>query len=427
MRGMRMTVFIGEADQWGHQVLYMAILQRLKAAGCAGATATRGLAGFGEHSQIKTANILRLSLDLPIVITVIDTVERIEQVQAEISSMLAGGVITVEDVEIRFSSASFKGGLPDVTVGDLMSSDPESVTPETPVAEVIERLVKRDYTALPVVDEKRHVVGIIGDSDLLSRGLTKLSVSLHKAIGSDLVREFLAQLRSGGGVVRQAMTTPAVTVRPTTSLKEAAHLMHLHGLKRLPVVDEGERLVGVLGRLDVLQSIARGFQRRTAPDAPPLPQEHRTVREIMDPDVPTVAATAPLVEVLEKILTSQVKRVIVVGSGGQAQGIITDTDVITRVDAEERPGLVTLLRSRWSKDAERQVRRSYGQRASDVMTTPVRTVRDTAPVMDALALTVERHIKRLPVVDAEGKIVGMVARPALLAASLDLAAPESGG
>jgi CBS domain-containing protein len=55
------------------------------------------------------------------------------------------------------------------------------------------------------------------------------------------------------------------------------------------------------------------------------------------------------------------------------------------------------------------------------MTSPVVTVRDNAPVMEALTLTVQKHIKRLPVVDVEGRLVGIVARPALLAASLDLA------
>lgn len=421
MRGKRMTIFLGESDHWGHQALYMAILQHLKAAGCSGATVTRGIAGFGAHSQIKTANILRLSMDLPVVITLIDVPERIEKVLPEVSTMMAGGIITLEDVEIRFSSAAFKGGLPDVTVGDLMSREPEAVSPDTPVAEVVERLVARDYTALPVIDRERKVVGVIGDSDLLSTGLTRLSVSLHKVVGADLVREFLARLKTEGASVRQAMTTPALTVRPATPLKEAAHLMHARGLKRLPVVDEENRLVGVLGRLDILQSITSGYSRRMAPHAARLPQEHRTVGEIMERDVPSVPETAPLLDVAEKLLTSDVKRVLVVDRDGRPTGIITDTDIIARVDPEERPGLLTLVRSRWSREAERQVRRSYGQRAADVMTSPVLTVRDTAPVIEALALTVTRHVKRLPVVSAEGRVVGMVSRPALLAASLDLA------
>jgi CBS domain-containing protein len=424
MRGKRMTIVVGETDQWHHQALYMAILQHLKAAGCAGATVTRGIAGFGAHSQIKTANILRLSIDLPVVITVIDTAEHIERVLPEISGMMAGGIIALDDTEVRFSSAAFKGGLPDVSVGDLMSRDADAVTPDTPVAEVVERLVARDYTALPVVDADRRVVGMVSDNDLLTSGLTRLSVGLHKAIGPDLVRDFLSRLKKEGALVRQAMTSPAVTVHPDTPLKVAAHLMHTRALKRLPVVDPAGRLCGVLGRLDVLESIAAGYTRRTAPHAAPLPQEHRTVAEIMERSVPSVPETAPLHDVLETLLGSEVKRVLVVDGKGRPVGIITDTDIITRIDPEERPGVLTVLRSRWSGDAHKQVRRTSGRRADDIMTSPVITVRDTAPVMEALALTVERHVKRLPVVDAGGRIVGMVSRPALLAASLDLAVRE---
>jgi CBS domain-containing protein len=116
-----------------------------------------------------------------------------------------------------------------------------------------------------------------------------------------------------------------------------------------------------------------------------------------------------------------VKRVIVLDAAGKLAGIITDTDIVARVDPDQRPGLLTLLRSRWSASAHRQVQRAYGQRAADVMTRPVVTVRETASVLEALTLTVERHIKRLPVIDAAGGVVGIVSRPALLAAALDLA------
>ena len=421
MRARRMTIFIGESDQWHHQPLYMAILEHLKTAGCAGATVTRGLAGFGAHSRIKTANILTLSVDLPVVITVIDAAETIERVMSEVSTMLSGGLIIVEDTEIYFHSAAFRGGLPDLRVKDVMSTDPEAVTPDTPIAEVVDRLMARDYMALPVVDDQRRVVGVISDTDMLSAGVTRLSVSVHKVIGPDVVRAALAKRKEEIGTVRDVMTTPAVTVSPTMSLKEAAHIMHARGLKRLPVVDEGGRLVGVLGRLDVLRSIASGYTRRMSPHTGTLPQEHRTVAEIMERHVPTVAETTPLADVVGKLLDSDVKRVLVLNTTGKLAGIVTDTDLVARIDPDQRPGLLTMLRSRWNKEAQRQMQRAYGQRASDVMTAPVVTVRDTTSVIDALTITVERHVKRLPVVDADGHLVGIVSRPALLAASLDLA------
>ena len=420
MRGKRMMIFLGESDQWHHRPLYLAILEQLKAGGCAGATVSRGIAGFGAHSQIRTANILRLSIDLPVVITAVDAPEKIERLLPEISAMLSGGLVTVEDTDIYFHSAAFRGGLPDVQVGDLMNAQPESVTPDTPVADIVERLMARDYTALPVVDHARRVVGMIGDSDMLDAGITRFSVSMHKVIGPEVVRAYLATRKGELGTVRDAMTSPVVTVTPTTPLKDAAHLMHARRLKRLPVVDQEGRLVGVLGRLDILRSIATGYAQRTTPRAITLPQQHRTVSEIMEREVPTVPETAALADVVGKLLESNVKRVVVADAAGKPLGIITDTDVVARVDPEERPGLLTLLRSRWSEQAHRQVQRAYGQRAADVMTTPVITVSDTTSVIDALTLAVERHVKRLPVIDGNGRLVGIVSRPALLAAWLDV-------
>ncbi len=420
MRGKRMTIFLGEADQWHHRPLYLAILEHLKTAGCAGATVTRGVAGFGAHSVIKTANILRLSTDLPVIITAIDSADKIDGVLPEIASMLSGGLVIVDDTEVYYHSAAFSGGLPDVHVSDVMTADPETVSAATPVAEVIERLRVREYTALPVIDDQRRVVGVISDTDMLNAGLSGLSVSLHKVVDPDLLRDHLARLKDEGNTVGQVMTAPAVTVLPSASLRVAARLMHERELKRLPVVDAAGHLVGVIGRLDILRSIVSAHAQRTAPSSHRLPQEGRTVAEVMDAEVLTVPDSAPLADVVGKLLASNAKRLLVIDAQGHLAGVITDTDIIGRVDPEQRPGLITQLRSRWNEAAQRQVQRAYGQHAADVMTSPVVAVHDTDTVIDALTLAVQRRLKRLPVIGAGGQLVGTVSRPALLAASLEL-------
>ena len=75
--GKHLRIFIGESDRWHHRSLADAILEMLRAEGLAGATVTRGIAGFGANSRIHTAHILRLSEDLPIVIEVIDRPDRV--------------------------------------------------------------------------------------------------------------------------------------------------------------------------------------------------------------------------------------------------------------------------------------------------------------------------------------------------------------
>ena len=93
----RLMIYLGESDLWHHQPAYMAILEFLKGEGCAGATVVRGIAGFGASSRIKTAAILRLSMDLPVVITVVDREDRIERVLPRLKEMVGSGLMTLED------------------------------------------------------------------------------------------------------------------------------------------------------------------------------------------------------------------------------------------------------------------------------------------------------------------------------------------
>lgn len=99
-KGKCLRIFIGEADRWHHLPLYQAIVQEARKQGLAGATVIRGVEGFGAHSRIHAAKILRLSEDLPIVIEIVDKEERIKQILPLLDKMVSEGLITIEDVEI---------------------------------------------------------------------------------------------------------------------------------------------------------------------------------------------------------------------------------------------------------------------------------------------------------------------------------------
>jgi PII-like signaling protein len=106
-RGKQLTVFVTETDHYHHQALYMAIIEMLRREGC-GATAIRGVAGFGASTLIHTTAILRLSLDQPLVITVVDRPERIERVLEPLREMAPNALIVVQDLEVAQSGAPFK-------------------------------------------------------------------------------------------------------------------------------------------------------------------------------------------------------------------------------------------------------------------------------------------------------------------------------
>jgi uncharacterized protein len=95
-----LRVFIGESDKWQHQPLYEAIVMKARERHLAGATVLRGPMGFGAASRIHTAKILRLSMDLPMVIEIVDCQEKINAFLADLEEMMGGGLITLEKVKV---------------------------------------------------------------------------------------------------------------------------------------------------------------------------------------------------------------------------------------------------------------------------------------------------------------------------------------
>jgi PII-like signaling protein len=95
-----LRVFIGESDRWHHQPLYQAIVLKAREMHLAGATVLRGPMGFGKSSRLHTAKILRLSMDLPIVIEIVDSEERIQQFLPVLDGMMGGGLLTIEKVKV---------------------------------------------------------------------------------------------------------------------------------------------------------------------------------------------------------------------------------------------------------------------------------------------------------------------------------------
>jgi PII-like signaling protein len=95
-----LRIFIGESDKCHGRPLYEAIVEEARRRGMAGATVLRGTLGFGANSRIHTAKILRLSEDLPMVVEIVDTPERIEAFLPELDAMIGEGLVTLEKVQV---------------------------------------------------------------------------------------------------------------------------------------------------------------------------------------------------------------------------------------------------------------------------------------------------------------------------------------
>lgn len=97
---VRLTIMIGEADQWHHRPLFTEIVHRAHAAGLAGATVLKGIESFGASSRVHTTRLLSLSEDLPVVVIIVDTEERIRAFLPQLDELVTEGLVIMDDVEV---------------------------------------------------------------------------------------------------------------------------------------------------------------------------------------------------------------------------------------------------------------------------------------------------------------------------------------
>jgi CBS domain-containing protein len=412
-KAYRVTIYAGEDDHYRGKPLYLALLEMLRREGASGATATRGLAGFGAHSRMRTTSLTDLSAALPVVVEWVDDLEVIERILPVVRTMVDDGLITSEEIEVvQYAPGRYPEPL-EQPVRAIMRSGVTTVRPDTPVADLVALLMQRGYRSLPVVDQRRKLLGIITDGDLMRRAGLLTRLGLQDKLTPEQMQTQLAALQGGPHVAEAIMTSPVVTVRADDKLRHAAATMTKHGLKRLPVVDHEGHLVGLVSRVDVLRSVEYHQQSDEAEAV--APRQGASVPELMNTDVPTVHPEARLEQIVRALESSYQRRVVVVDPGKRVLGIITDGDLLRRSRYAQDPGLLRRLHNLVTRQKEQMVTLPYvGETAGQLMTLPVITIKLDTPISEALSLMLRYQIKRLPVVDEEGRLQGLLGRNSLL-------------
>lgn len=402
----RLTIYIGESDRWRGKALYIVILEMLRSRGLAGATVTRGVAGFGAHSRIHTASIERLSEDLPLRIEVVDEAEKIAQVIEYITPMIREGLITLDDVQVVRYTHRLLNPLPvDKLVSEVMTRQVVTLLPEMTVAQAWELMLQHLLKALPVVNYQQEVVGMLTDVDLLC--CLQSRPALAGKLDSQFLSEELQAVRTCQTRVADVMATPAITASESEPLGVAAARMAKQNLKRLPVVNSDGRLVGVLSRIDILHQVLNKDIQESHPSI--LLDAVRTVGDVMHHQVPVVGFQASLADIVGTLLETGLKRVIVVDDVGHPLGLISDGDVVLRVTPQEQKGVLAALR-RLGRIPQSQAM------AQTLMSEGVLTAAPEMPLVEAANQMMAQHRKWLVVVDADGKVLGLVDRQILLKA-----------
>ncbi|MCA1645440.1 MAG: DUF190 domain-containing protein [Chloroflexi bacterium] len=346
--GKRVRIYIGELDKAAghHEPLWETILNFLRKEGAAGATIVRGLAGFGAHSKIHMARLADLVPDLPVLVEWIDGPERVERLLPQVCELVRTGTITLEDVDIVKYTHRDPRPIPPDRVVEVMTRDVVSVHPDTPVGEIVRLLLDRDFRAVPVVDAEGKLVGIITNKDLVERGGLSARVELLGALGGQALERELASSGARDRTAADIMTPDVSSVGADEPLERAAHLMAEQRIKRLPVIDEEKRLVGILSRVDVLRTMGEDYHAPEDGEPRPGTQRARVVGDLMRTDVPTVTADARLGEVLDAVTSTRLNRAVVVDADGHVLGVVTDADLLGKLDPGGDTGLMAALMGR---------------------------------------------------------------------------------
>ncbi|MDT0468619.1 CBS domain-containing protein [Streptomyces gibsoniae] len=140
------------------------------------------------------------------------------------------------------------------TVEELMTRQVVRARRDMPFKEIVKLLAENDVTAVPVVDELDRPMGVVSEADLLRKCADQADPSGRTPIPH---LEAWERAKAEGARAEELMSAPAVCARPEWSVVETARLMEVHNVKRLPVVDETDRLQGIVSRADLLRIFLR--------------------------------------------------------------------------------------------------------------------------------------------------------------------------
>jgi CBS domain-containing protein len=420
-KAKRVRVYTTEEDRVGRSPAAHAVLAFLRRENAQGATLLRASSGFGAAGELHSAGLADVAPHLPVIVEWIDRPEVVERLLPRVKELVPHGLITVDDTEIVLHQPRPVRDVPAaMTAADVMSRGVLSTREDAPLREVVEALLGKPYRAVPVVEDGVPI-GIVTSSDLARKGGVGMRLELVQSLDRPALDELRERLAHSTQVAGDVMTRPPVTIEAAAPLPEVAERMARLRLKRLPVVNDHGKLVGIVSRVDLLRAAAGSFE-----GAPPAHREPGLARDtplsrVMRRDFPLVRPDTALPEVFQAVIATRLNRALVVDADHRVVGLVTDAELLERITPGLRPGALRSLMSRLpfghphAEEAATE-RHARARIAADLMTRDVAVAREDTPVSEAIGLVLEGNHKVLAVTDASGRLLGTVDRADLLQA-----------
>jgi PII-like signaling protein/predicted transcriptional regulator len=405
----RVRIYLNERDMVEGQPLYLATLEQLRRAGATGATALRGIAGFGAGSRLRTAGPADFT-SAPIVIEWVDRAERVARVLPALDALLPTALITIEDLQVHRALLRAGGPFGERTVGDVMLHEIATAELAMPLRAAAELMLERDQLLLPALDERRGLAGVLTAGDLARRAGLALPLPLLGALTADEQRVILDQLPER--TVGDVLTTDPRTVYVEAPIALALSPMVEWGIANLPVLDRAGQLAGLFG---VEQALRAALRDRTEDDGPVRDAEPpTTVALVMQRAVPTIAATVELSDVLVQLLAAP-DHFLVVMDAGLPVGTLTDLQLAKTLGEPLRSTWLAALRSP-VVPLPQALEGAAGQTAGSLADRALPSIGTQATQEQAIQLMLANGYARLVVLDEQGRLAGLLGRGGLLRA-----------
>jgi CBS domain-containing protein len=419
----RVRIYLNERDQSAGQPLYLAALERLRLEGATGATALRGIAGFGAGSRLRTSGLADFT-PAPIVIEWVDRAERVTRVLPALDDLLPDALITIEDLRAHRAVLRSGGPFGERTVGEMMLREVAAATRDMPLRAAAELMVERAQSLLPVLDDRGGLVGVLSDGDLVRRASLALPLRLFGALTADERRAVLDLLAPG--VVAATLTADPRSAYVESPVPLAISPMIEWGFELLPVLDRDGQLAGLFGVEQALRAGLRNTDAATDSTSRSgvVEQGEHAVRAaepptpaglVMQRAVPTIASATPLAETLARLLAAP-DRFLVVLDSGRPVGTLTDLHLARRLGEPLRSTWLAALRVP-------AVPLPAVLNGADAELTAAGLAEPDTPSIDeqsTMDVAIQRMLaggyERLLVLDDQGQLAGLLARRSLLRA-----------
>jgi uncharacterized protein len=195
-----LRIFVNESDRWEGRALYETIIRMAREQGLAGATALRAIEGFGASGRVHSVKVLHLSGDVPIVVEIIDTPERIAAFLPTLDKLIAEGVVTIEPLHVLTYRRDQSEGEPTPSDDDIPFDTSEHIPPDD---------------SMPVFDEEIDRTRAIMEA-------ARASAAESRRVSADSIDFFLAMLHEPSGIATNLLRRLSVDIRLLTqSLREA--------------------------------------------------------------------------------------------------------------------------------------------------------------------------------------------------------------